>query len=173
MNKFRPFSLLLILSGISLAACFWAFRLPVGSASPLQRQQTIKLNADGLHSWSKTAIILVDHGSKRKEANQHVEQIVDKIRRKGQYPIVEPAHMEMVEPSISTAFRKCVEQGATHVICHPFFLARGKHVQEDIPQLISEAAKEFPSTSFKIAEPLGLHEGLVGLVEAAIESSLP
>lgn len=97
---------------------------------------------------------------------------MNRIRLKGQYEIVEPAHMEMVEPSISTAFRKCVDQGATHIICHPFFLARGKHVQEDIPQLMSAAAKEFPSTTFKIAEPLGLHDGLVGLVEAAIESNL-
>ena len=57
--------------------------------------------------------------------------------------IVEPAHMELAEPSIRTAFMKCVEKGATTIICHPYFLSKGRHVSEDIPELVAQAAKEF------------------------------
>ena len=37
-------------------------------------------------------------------------------------PIVEPAHMELAEPSIATAFARCVERGATTVVVFPYFL---------------------------------------------------
>ena len=56
--------------------------------------------------------------------------------------IIEPAHMEMAEPSIKTAFMKCVQRGATKIICHPYFLSRGRHVMEDIPELVAQAAEE-------------------------------
>ena len=55
-----------------------------------------------------------------------------------QYEIVEPAHMELAEPSIATAYRKCVERGAKNIIICPFFLSRGKHWKEDIPSLADD-----------------------------------
>ena len=56
--------------------------------------------------------------------------------------IIEPAHMEMAEPSIKTAFINCVEKGATRIVCHPYFLSRGRHVREDMPELVARAAEE-------------------------------
>ena len=35
--------------------------------------------------------------------------------------------MELAEPSIEQAFDKCVAQGATFVVVHPYFLAPGRH----------------------------------------------
>ena len=80
--------------------------------------------------------------------------------------------MELAEPSISTAFRRCVEQGATSVICHPYFLSKGRHVVKDIPFLVSEAAKDFPSIKYSITEPLGNEEdGIIELIKKSVKGS--
>jgi len=55
--------------------------------------------------------------------------------------IVEPAHMELAEPSIATAFTRAVAQGATSITVAPYFFFPGKHIRADIPALVEEAAK--------------------------------
>ena len=73
----------------------------------------------------KVAVILVDHGSRRAESNSLLLDVVNAFRQQGKWAIVEPAHMELAEPSIATAFSRCVELGAEFVIIFPYFLAQG------------------------------------------------
>lgn len=111
------------------------------------------------------AILLIDHGSRRAEANELVEQVAEMVRaRVDADRIVEIAHMELAEPTIERGFARCVEQGATIVVAHPFMLAPGRHVAEDLPRLIAAAAASHPSTKYVIAEPLGAHPGIAEAV---------
>src|SRR5437016_6117006 len=66
----------------------------------------------------KNGIIIVDHGSRREESNQMLEEVADLFAQRfvELYEVVEPAHMEIAEPSIATAYAKCVERGATRII---------------------------------------------------------
>ncbi|XP_047962662.1 sirohydrochlorin ferrochelatase, chloroplastic isoform X2 [Salvia hispanica] len=113
-------------------------------------------------------IIIVDHGSRRKESNLMLNEFVIMFRDNTKYPIVEPAHMELAEPSIKDAFDSCVQQGARRVIVSPFFLFPGRHWHQDIPSLTAEAAKDHPEVSYVITAPLGLHELLVDVVNDRI-----
>ncbi|CAN1853316.1 Sirohydrochlorin ferrochelatase, chloroplastic [Linum perenne] len=106
-------------------------------------------------------VIIVDHGSRRKESNLMLNEFVTMFKDKTGYPIVEPAHMELAEPSIKDAFGMCVQKGAKRVVVSPFFLFPGRHWHQDIPSLTAEAAKEHPGVSYLITAPLGLHELLV------------
>ena len=72
-------------------------------------------------------------------------------------PILEPAHMELAEPSIATAFGRCVERGAKTIVVFPYFLLPGRHWYEDIPRLAAEAARSHPGTQFLVTAPFGLH----------------
>ncbi|WCJ21004.1 sirohydrochlorin ferrochelatase B [Euphorbia peplus] len=121
---------------------------------------------------SKDAVIIVDHGSRRKQSNLMLNDFVAMFREKTGYPIVEPAHMELAEPSIRDAFGLCVEKGANRVIISPFFLFPGRHWHQDIPALSAEAAKEYPGVPYVITAPLGLHELLVDVVNDRIEHCL-
>lgn len=113
----------------------------------------------------KYALLLIDHGSRRVEANELIERIAEKVRtRTGADHIVAVAHMELAEPTIEAGFARCVEQGATIVVAHPFMLAPGRHVTEDLPRLIAAAAAPHPATKYVIAEPLGAHPGIVEAV---------
>ncbi|KAF5755151.1 putative cobalamin (vitamin B12) biosynthesis CbiX [Helianthus annuus] len=117
-------------------------------------------------------LIIVDHGSRRKESNLMLNEFVTMFVEKTGYPIVEPAHMELAEPSIRDAFRSCVEKGADRVIVSPFFLFPGRHWHQDIPSLTAEAAKDFPGVSYMITAPLGLHTLLVDVVDDRIKHCL-
>ena len=86
------------------------------------------------------------------------------------YEIVEPAHMEIAEPSIATAYDRCVKRGATRVIVCPFFLGPGKHWTQDIPRLASEAAKQFPATTYHVTKTLGIDDLILDLLEKRVHS---
>ncbi|KAF3444622.1 hypothetical protein FNV43_RR14314 [Rhamnella rubrinervis] len=120
----------------------------------------------------RDGIIIVDHGSRRKESNLMLNEFVAMFREKTGYPIVEPAHMELAEPSIRDSFDACIQQGANRVIVSPFFLFPGRHWYQDIPSLTAEAAKEHPDVSYIVTAPLGLHELLVDVVNDRIKHCL-
>jgi sirohydrochlorin ferrochelatase len=115
-------------------------------------------------------IIIVDHGSRQAESNRLLEEVATRFagRFPRQYSIVEPAHMELAEPTIAAAYTRCVERGATRVIVCPFFLGPGKHWTQDIPRLAAQAAKWHPHTTFCVAHTLGIDDLLLDLLAKRI-----
>ena len=119
------------------------------------------------------AVLLVDHGSRRAEANALLDQVVALVKQRlGTGSIVEPSHMEIAAPSIAKGFTRCVEQGATTVVIHPFMLAPGRHVSEDLPRLVAEAARPHVGVAFAIAAPLGSHAGVIDAVIDRCQAAL-
>ena len=114
-----------------------------------------------------TGIIIVDHGSRREASNQMLEQIADLFAQRfvEKYDIVEPAHMELAEPLIATAYARCVQRGATRVIVCPFFLGPGKHWTQDIPRLAAEAAAQFPGARYHVTPTLGIDDLILDLLD--------
>jgi sirohydrochlorin ferrochelatase len=88
------------------------------------------------------------------------------------YPIVEPAHMELAEPSIATAFALCVERGAKTIVVFPYFLLPGRHWHDDIPRLTAAAAQSHPGISYLVTAPFGLHPLMNDIVRARIDHCL-
>ena len=111
-------------------------------------------------------IVIVDHGSRRDESNRLLEDVAALFaeRFRQQFEIVEPAHMELAEPSIRSAYARCVERGARRVVVCPFFLGPGKHWTSDIPRLTAEAAQEHPGTEYHVTQPLGIDDLIVELL---------
>jgi sirohydrochlorin ferrochelatase len=118
-------------------------------------------------------IIIVDHGSRSAQANRLLHELVIRFRDRfeSHYPIVEPAHMELAEPTIAQAYARCVAHGATEIIICPFFLGPGKHFQSDIPRLAEEAAEPFPYTHHRVAQPLGVDDLMLDLLDKRIAES--
>jgi sirohydrochlorin ferrochelatase len=80
--------------------------------------------------------------------------------------------MELAEPSIATAFARCVQRGARLVVVHPYFLLPGRHWNRDIPNLTAEAAQAFPEIPFYITEPLGRHRLMAEIMSERIGDCL-
>ena len=114
----------------------------------------------------RTGIIIVDHGSRRPQSNELLEEVAAQFGKRfaERYDIVEPAHMELAEPSIATAYATCVKRGATRIVVCPFFLGPGKHWTGDIPRLTRDAAADHPGTTYHVTMPLGLDELILDLL---------
>jgi sirohydrochlorin ferrochelatase len=115
----------------------------------------------------RTSIIIVDHGSRRTESNRMLEEVARLFaeRFSEKYSIVEPAHMELAEPSIAQSYATCVKRGATRVVVCPFFLGPGKHWTSDIPRLTAEAAMDHPGTQYHVAQTLGIDDLILDLLD--------
>jgi sirohydrochlorin ferrochelatase len=116
-------------------------------------------------------VLLVDHGSRRSEANERLEGLADEVRRRLDGPIVVIAHLEIANPTFAEGAARCVEAGAREVTVHPFFLAPGRHVMEDLPRLIAAAEREHPEVTWRLTPALGDSPALVDLVLEILDGS--
>ena len=121
---------------------------------------------------SETGVILVDHGSKNPAANDMLFRVAQTYRESTGTAIVEPAHMELAEPTIEQAYARCVEQGARLVIVHPYFLSPGRHSTTDIPQLAAQAAANHPGIAYRVTEPLGLDPRMTAVIQRRVKETL-
>ena len=119
-----------------------------------------------------TAVVIVDHGSRKPASNKMLYRATEIFAAQSDYAIVEPAHMELAQPDIATAFRKCVEQGAARVVVFPYFLSPGRHWSEDIPRLVTEAAKPFADVEWLVTAPFGLHPQMSSIINDRIRNCL-
>ena len=117
-------------------------------------------------------IIIVDHGSRLEASNESLLEVVQHFLTASPYAIVEPAHMEIAEPTIGMAFDRCVQQGARFVVIHPYFLAPGKHWQIDIPRLAAEASQAHPGMGYVVTAPLGPHPTMCEIMQQRIDDAM-
>jgi len=120
-------------------------------------------------STAAVGLVVVDHGSRRVESNTAHEQLVRAWAGTREYAAVEPAHMELAEPTIADAFARCVAQGATTVVVAPYFLGPGRHWDQDIPALAAAAAADHPGVRHLVSAPLGPDPRLLDLLEERVE----
>lgn len=118
------------------------------------------------------AILLIDHGSVRDEANRMLADVSALVQRvAGAAVIVKFAHMELAEPTIAQGFADCVRSGASEVIAFPYMLSPGKHSTRDIPRMVAEAAASHPGVRYRVTEAFGLSEKLAEVVLERAELS--
>jgi sirohydrochlorin ferrochelatase len=115
------------------------------------------------------AVLLVDHGSRRPEANEQLEALAEKLRTRMPDRLVLTAHLDVLQPDVGAGLDACAEAGTREVVVHPYFLGPGRHTAEDIPRLVAEAAGRHPDMSVRISEPLGLHDRILDVVVERIE----
>ena len=94
-------------------------------------------------------------------------------RRVSGRALVEGAHMELAEPTVAQAVAACVAGGARRVVIAPYFLSRGRHIQEDIPALAAAAAADHPGVDVTVAEPIGLDPLMAQLIEQRVAAAPP
>ncbi len=110
-------------------------------------------------------ILIVDHGSRMREANDMLRCMANLIQTMGGPDVVvRYAHMELADPDIAAGFANCVHGGASEVIVFPYMLSPGRHSTSDIPRMVAEAAKSFPNVTFVVTPAFGVHEKLAELV---------
>jgi sirohydrochlorin ferrochelatase len=112
----------------------------------------------------KTALLLIAHGSRNAAANDDLFALAAELRQAGPYAPVEASFLELAEPTIDAAGRRCMLQNVERVILLPYFLSAGVHVRRDLQDQRDRLAREFSTVDFILAEPIGRHSLLREIV---------
>jgi sirohydrochlorin ferrochelatase len=119
------------------------------------------------------ALVVMVHGSPRPIANQDMFSVVDAVRDRHIYPIVEVGFMEINAPTIPVAIERCIARGAERIIAVPYFLHAGNHVTEDLPALVDAAQARYPQVEFRMGDFLGHDEGMISIVRDRVSEARP
>ncbi len=106
------------------------------------------------------ALLIISHGSRKAQSNSEVQKLADRIDSllKDEFEIVSSAFLELAEPSVPKAIDLCIQEGADEILILPYFLAAGRHVAQDIPEIVKTSKNKHPSTSITIAPHIGISE---------------
>lgn len=103
------------------------------------------------------AILFVCHGSRVESSCIEAINFIDSCKSELQHiPIIESCFLELASPTIEEGFRRCVEQGATHIGVVPFLLLTAAHALHDIPEELSEVQAAYPDVSVSYGQPIGV-----------------
>lgn len=107
------------------------------------------------------AVLYVAHGTRVQKGIDEAIQFIDTVKQLVPTAIQEICFLELAEPSIIEGVRRCVTQGATHIAVVPILLLTANHAKEDIPAELAHAQQLFPTVSFTVGQPFGIHERLL------------
>ena len=108
-------------------------------------------------------ILILAHGSRRKETEETFEAIVAMVKAKASVPI-EEAYMEFSERDIAQGVDALLGYGVTHIRVIPYFLFEGMHIVKDVPREIEEALVDKPGITFEIGKTLGADPRLADIL---------
>ncbi len=118
-------------------------------------------------------LLIIAHGSRRKDSNDEVRRLADRIRENSgpAFGLVVCAFLEISSPQMDSAIADLAEEGATSITVFPYFLAAGTHVANDLPRIVDEEKENYPTIHFEILPHLGALQGISSLILNHIYSS--
>ena len=119
------------------------------------------------------ALLLIAHGSRRKQSNDEVYVLAEKLKKNcaEQYDIVHAGFLELADTLIPDGIRQCVDDGATSIVVLPYFLNSGRHVIEDIPEEVNVTKPLYPQVDIRIAPHLGASDLMMDLLISSANST--
>lgn len=113
---------------------------------------------------TRVGILLMDHGSRNPASNDRLKQVARVYQESLNNPnmIVRHAHMEIAQPSIPEALQSLLAADVDEIVCHPYFLSPGRHVKEDIPEIVQSAVDSLNITvPIVTTEPVGSETDII------------
>ena len=112
---------------------------------------------------SKKGLLLVGHGSSLPYNKQLVEDTARMVSRKDPSYLVKSAFMNMNRPTITEALEEFRKEDVESVVVVPVFLAKGVHINRDIPEVLGlpegayrgTLAKNGSTIPLVYADPIG------------------
>jgi len=117
------------------------------------------------------ALLVVAHGSRRAASNDEVRALTEQLRpqAESEFGHVACAFLELADPLIPDGLQQCLQAGAKDVVLLPYFLSAGRHVTEDIPNIVAEFTTAHPTLNVHISPHLGTEPSLpAALLQLAI-----
>jgi sirohydrochlorin ferrochelatase len=111
-----------------------------------------------------TGIAIFAHGSAIETANEAVRDVVRQFAALSGQALVEPSFLELGKPDLAGAVEKLIERGAQRIVVVPYFLTLGKHLQRDLPRIVSDIAGIHPGVEITVTAPMDGHPALARIL---------
>lgn len=118
----------------------------------------------------KRGLLLIDRGSKEREAEEELEKICQRVKEKGKYVFSEYCFLEVVPPYIEDGIAKCLSQEIDSLTIVPYFLYPGKKVKAAVTEAMKFQSKT--KVKFLVTKPMSMHKTLLELVDNRISAAL-
>lgn len=113
--------------------------------------------------------ILVAHGSSDENWSNTFVGLTEPTRTT--HSNTRLAFMELSKPSIEEVVEDAVAGGANSFSVLPLFLAKGKHLKKDIPNILSALESKY-GISTKLLPPIGEHPELAEAINRIIDQTM-
>ena len=112
----------------------------------------------------KKAIVLFAHGSRDPLWHRPMQAVAERVAAQQPAVAVACAYLELSSPSLHDAVQTLVDQGCQQMRIVPMFLGVGKHVREDLPQMLANLVAQHPTVVFEPLPAVGEHPDLLDLM---------
>lgn len=103
---------------------------------------------------SKTGMIVLGHGSRRREVGEAFTAMVGRIAGRIPEATVLPAFFSLGEPTLADQVAVLAAQGCTRIVIMQYFLYNGVHIEQDIPAMVEKLRLEYPDLAFVVQPTL-------------------
>jgi sirohydrochlorin ferrochelatase len=106
----------------------------------------------------KKALVVVSHGSKRKESNQEFKDFIQKLNkinsegRESEYTAIKGACLEFASPQLEIVIKNLMTSKYEQIDIFTLFIFAGYHVRKDIPERMEELKTKYAKLKYKILE---------------------
>ena len=102
----------------------------------------------------RTGMIVLGHGSRRGEVGRAFTAMVGRVADLMGGATVLPAFFSLGEPTLADQVRRLAADGCSRIVIMQYFLYNGVHIEQDIPEMISELRREMPGLQFVVQPTL-------------------
>jgi len=118
----------------------------------------------------KRGLLLIDRGSREREASEELEVICQGIKSKGDYIFTDFCFLEVEPPYIQDGISKCLKEDIDSLTIVPYFLYPGKKVKNAVTDVMK--FQKDTKIKFVITKPMSMHKTLVDIVKNRISATL-
>ena len=118
----------------------------------------------------KRGLLLIDRGSREREASEELEAICEGIMSKGSYVFVDFCFLEVEPPFIQDGISKCLQKDLDSLTIVPYFLYPGKKVKNAVTDVMK--MQKDSNVKFVVTKPMSMHNILVEIVKSRITTVL-
>ncbi len=100
------------------------------------------------------AVIILGHGTTRKEASEGFCELVARVGRRLAPARVLPACFSCGRPTLYEQTSVLARENVTRVIIFPYFLLSGRHIADELPEVVQKLREAFPHIHFDLLETM-------------------
>ncbi len=118
----------------------------------------------------KRGLLLIDRGSREREASEELGVICKGIKAKGDYVFTDYCFLEVEPPYIEDGIAKCLKQDIDSLTIVPYFLYPGKKVKNAVTDVMK--FQKDTKVKFLVTKQMSMHKTLIDVVENRITTTL-